>query len=93
MSKFILYDWRCTECNTKFDALAKMDDLTIECPQCGADSKRLISAPTFNLGDGKDPDFPTAYDAWEKKNKQKVKQDKKFYDDHGVDKKHHSYGS
>ncbi|MHC4649208.1 MAG: FmdB family zinc ribbon protein [Planctomycetota bacterium] len=48
MSKLIMYEWRCTECSTKFDALAKMDVLTHECPQCGAESKRLISTPRFD---------------------------------------------
>ncbi|MHC4649207.1 MAG: hypothetical protein ACYTBJ_27465 [Planctomycetota bacterium] len=42
---------------------------------------------------GLDPDFSTFGDKWAKKNKQKVEQDKKFYKDHGADKKHHSYGS
>lgn len=93
MSKLIMYEWRCLSCETKFDHLAKQEVRKTECPECGAEAKRLISTPRFDLGGGKDPDFPTAYDAWEKQNKEKTAQDKKFFEDHGADKKHHSYGS
>lgn len=93
MSKLILYDWRCTKCNTKFEALAKMVELTCDCPECGSTANRLISTPRLDPGNGLDPSMPSAYDRWERVNKQKIAQDKKFYADHGVDKKHHSYGS
>lgn len=93
MSKLILYDWRCQSCNTKFEAFAKMAVLNHACPECGADSKRLISAPHFDPKMGLDPDFSTFGDKWAKKNKQKTEQDKKFHEAHGADKKHHSYGS
>ena len=93
MSKLIMYEWRCLECTAKFDALAKSSVKVIGCPRCGADSKRLISAPHFDPSMGLDPDFSTFGDKWVKTNRQKTKQDKEFYDKHGVDKKHHSYGS
>lgn len=93
MAKAILYDWRCLSCDTKYDALVKSDVFNHPCPECGGDSKRLISTPHFDPKMGLDPDFGTFGDKWAKKNKQKVEQDKKFHKDHGVDKKHHSYGS
>ena len=93
MSKLILYDWRCQSCDTKYEALAKSDIKIGACPECGADSKRLISTPRLDPKMGLDPSNPTAYDKWERKNRQKVEQDKKFYKEHGADKKHHSYGS
>ena len=88
-----MYEWRCRSCNLKFDELAKSDVLVTPCPDCGAESKRLISMGRLDPKMGLDPSMPSAYDKWERVNKQKVEKDKKFYKDHGVDKKHHSYGS
>ena len=93
MSKLILYDWRCQSCNTKFEALEKMVTVGRDCPECGGVAKRLISAPRLDPRMGLDPSNPTAAAKWERTNKQKTEQDKKFFRDHGVDKKHHSYGS
>lgn len=91
MSKLILYDWRCPT-HGRFERLAKSSEQSIECDECGQASVRLISAPRIALS-GTDPDFPRAYAKWDKTRKQKETQDKKFYADHGTDKKHHSYGS
>ena len=92
MSKFTLYDWRCTRCKLKFEKLDKPDVFETPCPDCQAPAKRLISAPTISLS-GTDPDFPGEYEKWERKRAKKAKEDKKFHDNHGVDKLHHSYGS
>lgn len=92
MSKLILFDFRCTVCDDKFDALVNSCMLSTQCPKCHGHSKRLISAPRIAIK-GTDPDFPKAYADWERQLKQKQKQDKKFYKEHGADKKHHSYGS
>ena len=92
MSKFIFFDFRCTGCNSRFEQMVKPDVKTIPCPTCGSESRRLISAPTISLS-GTDPAFPGEYEKWEKKRRKKAAEDKKFYDNHGVDKKHHSYGS
>lgn len=88
-----IYEWRCKACTTKYDALVKMDVYDHACPECGAESERLISAGTRPFGNGRDPDMSSDYDRWQKQNKQKQAIDKKFYKDHGTDKKHHSYGS
>lgn len=93
MSKLILYDWRCQSCEQKHEALEKSDVRTRDCPECGGEAIRLISAPRLDPKMGLDPDMPTAYDQWQKTNRQKVEQDKKFHENHGTDKKHHSYGS
>lgn len=92
MSKFMFFDFRCKECDHVFEGFVK-PDVNPSCPKCEGETKRLISAVRFTCGDGKDPDFPTSYDKWEKVNRQKTAQDKKFHADHGVDKKHHSCGS
>ena len=40
------------------------DSVTVvQCPHCGNDATRLISAPRISL-DGCSGDFPTAADAW-----------------------------
>lgn len=91
MSKFMFFDFRCVACDIVEEHFVK-PDFNPSCQRCGATMKRLISAVRVEL-DGKDPDFPTAYDKWAKTNKQKTEQDKKFYADHGVDKLHHFHGS
>jgi hypothetical protein len=73
--------------------MVKPDVLTVLCPICTTDSKRLFSSGRGTFGNGRDPDMPTDYDRWERTNRQKTKQDKEFHERHGVDKKHHSYGS
>ena len=54
----ILYDFQC-ECGSKFEALAKMSDLTYECKRCGKMASRLISTPRIKL-EGWSGHFPTA---------------------------------
>ncbi len=46
-----IYEYACTNCNHKLDALQKIsEDPLVECPECGKSAlKRLISAPRFRL--------------------------------------------
>ena len=92
MAKYLYFDFRCPECNLKSEHFVKPDVKETQCPECSGLAVRCISAPTIALS-GTDPDFPSSYDKWEKTRKQKADGDKKFYKEHGVDKKHHSYGS
>lgn len=85
ISKLLLFDFRCTGCNHKFDDMVKSDVYEAPCPECGAQAKRLISCPRLDPKMGLDPDFPTAYDAWAKSKTQKTKIDKAHYKEHGVD--------
>ncbi len=85
------FDFRCKVCENVFERFVKPDK-KVFCPKCAGSTKRLISAPRI-VGNGLDPSMPTAYAKWEKINKQKTAEDKKFYERHGVDKKHHSVGS
>ena len=88
MSKHIYHTFRCDddECGRKFEDLVPPTMTLTLCTFCGSPSHRILSAPGFNLGGGLDPDFPTAYDKWEKRQKQKRENEKKLYDRHGVDK-------
>jgi len=79
------FDFRCKSCGTVTEAFVKPDVKTTTCPNCGGTTKRLISKPTIALS-GTDPDFSTQYDKWERVQKQKVANDKKFYQNHGEDK-------
>ncbi len=85
MSKLMYFDFRCQGCGKVTEAFVKPDVLTQSCPNCGNIMKRMISCPTIGLS-GTDPDFPTAYDKWERVQKQKVANDKKFHENHGEDK-------
>lgn len=87
----MFFDFRCLMCDHIFEDFVK-PDAKPSCPRCSNETKRLISAPRISLP-GTDPDFPGAYAKWEKTRRNKAAVDAKFYDRHGVDKKHHSYGS
>lgn len=72
MSKLIMFDWGCDN-GHEFEELVKPDTLEMECPQCGAIAKRLISPVRSDWRKmGVDPDFPTAASKWEKMQRQKA---------------------
>lgn len=60
-----IFDFQCAKGHVteKF-----VDDsvTVVQCPHCGNDASRLISAPRISL-DGCSGDFPTASDAWVKR--------------------------
>jgi putative FmdB family regulatory protein len=86
VSKFMFFDFQCKSCNHTFEDFVKPDVIP-PCPECQGETVRLVAAPTL------DPRMESRHNLWVKQNRQKVQQDRKFYKDHGVDKKHHSYGS
>ena len=46
-----IYEYACTNCDHRLDALQKMSDEPLtDCPECGEPAlKRLLSAPRFRL--------------------------------------------
>ena len=39
-----IYDYRCRECEERFDELARNPEVKVACPSCGAaDAERLVS--------------------------------------------------
>jgi predicted nucleic acid-binding Zn ribbon protein len=46
------------------------------CKECGAEAKRVMSAPTMRL-EGCTGDFPSAADAWVRKRSEKMAQEQK----------------
>lgn len=85
MSKLILYDWRCTGCQTKFEDMAKSDVKQIPCPECGEVANRLIACPRLDPRMGLDPEGnPTMGDKWAKVREQRARIEKAHYKEHGT---------
>lgn len=43
------YDYECEKCGKYFTELRKMSDSPIDCPECGAPTKKIMTAPNFNI--------------------------------------------
>lgn len=39
-----LYDWKCIKCDHEFEELASSSIHLIQCPECGAEADRKVSA-------------------------------------------------
>ena len=83
MSKLIYFDFRCHN-GHKMTLFVKSDVKVATCG-CGAPARRILSAAKIDCGGGRDPDFPTAYDAWEKRQRGKVQDEKKWLTETGED--------
>lgn len=83
----IMYDFEC-ECEKKhrFEDLVeyKQRDKLIDCKYCEGKAYRIISPVRFKL-DEISGDFPTAYDKWWTRRKQKMDQEKAYVKKHGPD--------
>jgi putative FmdB family regulatory protein len=45
-----IYEYRCEECNNKFEVMQSFRDAPIRtCPKCGGSVKKLISNSSFHL--------------------------------------------
>lgn len=71
-----IFEFICTE-DHKFEALVDDSVRTNQCPHCGSNAIRIVSAPSMKL-DGCSGDFPTEYDAWERKRAEKLAIEKKL---------------
>ena len=76
-----MYDFECSK-HGVFEGIVDERNRQKACPDCNTNAPRLISAPRVAL-DGTDPDFPDAYDRWEKKRNQKQKIEEKAVREHG----------
>lgn len=74
----ILFDYKCVDpsCATRFEELSASWEDTKKCPECGTVSSPVQTPIRFNLP-GTDPAFPTAWDQWEKKRAEKMRQERK----------------
>jgi putative FmdB family regulatory protein len=77
-----LYDYRCRQCNEKFEAAAKIADCDADQPHegCGGSGKRIISAVHFDGKMGLDPDFATFSDKWAKQHEKRATGKRKHWD-------------
>lgn len=86
MSKLLMFDFRCTSCEHKFDDLVKSDIHSIPCVKCGSEAKRLIATPRFDPRMGLDPEGnPSAGAKWAKIRKDRAKQEREHFKEHGTD--------
>lgn len=86
MSKYMLFDFRCTGCSHKWDDMVKPNVWSAPCPKCGAEGKRLISTPRLDPRMGLDAvGNPTMGDKWAKIRKQRAKIESAHYKEHGTD--------
>jgi hypothetical protein len=72
-----IYTFKCSKesCQHIYDDLVEYE-LTHNCPRCGSSSNKVVNAPMFKL-EGITGAYPTAYDAWERKRKQKLAEEQK----------------
>jgi hypothetical protein len=71
-----LRDFRCDECGTTHEEYIDSDVRAVECPSCSGVATSIISPVRFTL-EGTSGDFPTAYQKWDKRRQEKMKQEYK----------------
>lgn len=86
MSKYLVYDFRCNECEHAFDDFVRPDSYTTVCPECGAQARRLITGTRLDPKLGVDAEaFPTLAAKWARIRKQRAKIEAAHYKEHGTD--------
>ena len=74
-----MFDFQCS-CGNIEEKFISDAVFTVECSECGKESRRMIATPRINL-EGITGDFPGAYAAWERKRKEAltVAQKRSYY--------------
>jgi hypothetical protein len=70
-----IFDFTCKNNHTT-ERLIDDSTRVVRCPECSQDAERIISPPVFKL-EGITGQFPTAYDAWERKRAEKLAVERK----------------
>ena len=70
-----MFEFLCENAH-RTEALVGTECYATPCKECGAEAKRVVSAPTMKL-EGWTGSFPTAYDAWERKRAEKLAVERK----------------
>ena len=70
-----IFEFVCSQ-EHKFEALVDDSVRTTTCPHCSSEANRIVSAPTMKL-EAFSGAFPTAYEAWNRKRAEKLKQEQK----------------
>lgn len=74
-----MFDWRCNDCNRKFEGLAKPDETARACKHCGGAAERIISPVRLDWRMGADTSMPTMADKWERMHVQQRKIEEQQY--------------
>lgn len=69
-----IFEFLCTDAHLS-EAYIDESERTIQCKECGKDAIRIVSKPMMKL-EGVSGSYPTAYDAWERKRSEKLKQER-----------------
>jgi hypothetical protein len=69
-----IFEFLCLD-NHLSEAYIDDSERTIQCKECGKDARRIVSKPMMKL-EGITGDYPTAYDAWERKHAEKLKEER-----------------
>ena len=78
-----VFEFQCP-CGNIFDDLVQPDVKTLACPKCKRDSKRILSAPRFDIRMGVDPvGNPTMGAKWARQHEQTRKIEEKRARDNG----------
>ena len=70
-----IFEFKCSDCNEYFEKYVEYTQKT-ECPSCGGQADKIISAPTVKL-EGISGDFPGAAMQFDRKHREKLAQEKK----------------
>lgn len=70
-----IFEFLCQD-NHLSEAYIDDSERMISCKECGKDAHRIVSKPSMKL-EGITGDYPTAYDAWERKRAEKLKEERK----------------
>lgn len=74
MSKLIMWEFQCPDCGVFEELCERCDELP--CLKCGKPAKRIISGPRLDPKMGLSNDFPTMADRWEKRTRERARNDK-----------------
>lgn len=70
-----IFEFLCSD-NHLSEAYIDDSERMLSCKECGKDAHRIVSKPNMKL-EGITGDYPTAYDAWERKRAEKLKEERK----------------
>ena len=70
-----IFEFLC-ENGHRTDSLVDTECYATLCKECGAEAKRVMSAPSMKL-EGWSGSFPTAADSWVRKRTEKIAQERK----------------
>ena len=73
----VLNDYECTNCGLVEEHFLENDLTQCTCLQCGGVARKQQAVPNFQLPGNDKAGFPTAYDKWDKKRREKMAHEKR----------------